>query len=415
MVITAGKAYLIFTAIILVAYAIRHCIFSGNRLLRPSRHGLQEVFDSLPPSISVIIPMHNEQRVADHILQALLQCDYPVDRMEIIAIDDHSTDATLETIRYYATLDPRIRAITRENGKRGKPAALQEAVAMARGDILAVFDADYIPGSGLLRQIVAPFADPAVGAVMARVVPLNCGFNLLTRLLDLERAAGYQVDQQARHNMRLLPQYGGTAGAFRKTAYHAVGGFDVNILAEDTELTFRLRLNGWKVMYANRAECYEEVPQTWPVRIRQIRRWAIGHTQCFIRFAWKMLRARGIHPLERLDCIMLLGIYLVGPLLAIALIDSFFLFFCGCLSVVNTFLVTFAIMAFNAIGNFASFFQIGTAVLLDGSGDRARLLPLNVLNFAISIVVVTEALTTHAVLRIFGRRTIWHKTDRFRA
>jgi cellulose synthase/poly-beta-1,6-N-acetylglucosamine synthase-like glycosyltransferase len=193
-----------------------------------------------------------------------------------------------------------------------------------------------------------------------------------------------------------------------------VGGFDGNILAEDTELTFRLRLQGWRVVYANRAECYEEVPQTWPVRIRQIRRWAIGHTQCFMRFAWKMLTARGIHPLERIDSVMLLGVYLIGPLLALAFADSFFLFFCGCLTVVSAFLMTFAIIAFNAVGNFASFFQIGTAVLLDGSGERVRLLPLNVLNFALSIVVVTEALTTHAVLRVFGRRTIWHKTDRFR-
>jgi hypothetical protein len=112
---------------------------------------------------------------------------------------------------------------------------------------------------------------------------------------------------------------------------------------------------------------------------------------------------------------MLLGIYLVAPLLALALVDSILLFFCGCLHVLNPFLITFAIMAFNSVGNFASFFQIGTAVLLDGSGERVRLLPLNLLNFALSIVVVTEALTTHAALTLFGRTTIWHKTDRFRA
>jgi cellulose synthase/poly-beta-1,6-N-acetylglucosamine synthase-like glycosyltransferase len=293
--------------------------------------------------------------------------------------------------------------------------ALDEAIATASGEILVVFDADYIPGRGLLRELVNPFVDPAVGAVMGRVVPLNCGVNLLTRLLDLERAAGYQVDQQARQNLRLIPQYGGTAGAFRKKAYQALGGFDPNVLAEDTELTFRLRLNGWTIVYANRCECYEEVPQTWRARTRQIRRWAIGHTQCFARFALKMLAAPGLRWSERVDGVMLLGIYLIGPLLALAFAASLFLFFIGSLNFLNTFLLTFAVIAFNSIGNFASFFQIGTAVLLDGSAERVRLLPLNVLNFALSIAVVTEALISHSVGRVLGRRTTWQKTERFRS
>ena len=82
----------------------------------------------------------------------------------------------------------------------------------AQGDIAIIFDADYVPGRGLLKQLVAPFFDPEVGAVMGRVVPINSGTNLLTRMLDLERSGGYQVDQQARMNMNLLPQYGGTVG-----------------------------------------------------------------------------------------------------------------------------------------------------------------------------------------------------------
>ena len=411
---TVGQAYLAFAAAVLVAYAIRHCIFSVNRLLRRSRHMFEDVFDSLPPTISVIIPMHNEERVADHILEALRHSDYRTDAIEIIAVDDHSSDRTLEIIEHYARIDPRVKVLSRRNGSRGKPSALREAIDMAGGEILVVFDADYIPGVGLLRQLVAPFVDPEVGAVMGRVVPLNCGVNLLTRLLDLERAAGYQVDQQARQNMNLLPQYGGTAGAFRRTAYDGVGGFDPHVLAEDTDLTFRLRLDGWSVAYANRCECYEEVPQTWRVRSLQIRRWAIGHTQCFMRYSRKVFTQPGLRPMERIDAFMLLGIYLIAPLLALALADSLFLFFCGCLGVVNAFLLTFGIMSFNAIGNFASFFQIGTAVLIDGSGERVRLLPLNLLNFALSIVVVTEALLTHVARRIGGTRTTWHKTDRYR-
>ncbi|HEV8660997.1 MAG TPA: glycosyltransferase family 2 protein [Thermoanaerobaculia bacterium] len=413
--VIAAKIYLLAAIVILAAYALRHLIFSGNRLLRHSRPGLQDIFDSDPPSVTVLIPMHNEEKVADHILEALLFSDYPEEKLEIVPIDDHSSDHTLDIIRYYAERDSRVRPLRRSNGRPGKPMALDEAIATASGEILVVFDADYIPGRGLLRELVNPFVDPAVGAVMGRVVPLNCGVNLLTRLLDLERAAGYQVDQQARQNLRLIPQYGGTAGAFRKKAYQALGGFDPNVLAEDTELTFRLRLNGWTIVYANRCECYEEVPQTWRARTRQIRRWAIGHTQCFARFALKMLAAPGLRWSERVDGVMLLGIYLIGPLLALAFAASLFLFFIGSLNFLNTFLLTFAVIAFNSIGNFASFFQIGTAVLLDGSAERVRLLPLNVLNFALSIAVVTEALISHSVGRVLGRRTTWQKTERFRS
>src|SRR6202000_3077194 len=100
--------------------------------------------------------------------------------------------------------------------------------------------------------------------------------NLPTRLLALERSGGYQVDQQARYNLDLFPQYGGTVGGFRRSVVLDLGGFDALRLAEDTDMTIRLCLDGWRVLYANRAECYEEVPESWNVRFTQLRRWARG-------------------------------------------------------------------------------------------------------------------------------------------
>src|SRR2546430_14940175 len=115
-------------------------------------------------------------------------------------------------------------------------------------EVTLIFDADYIPGAGLIKQLVAPFFDPEVGGVMGRVVPLNVGKKLLTRLLDLERSGGYQVDQQARMNLRFVPQYGGTVAGVRKSALEEIGGWNENALAEDTDLTFRLLLAGWKTV-----------------------------------------------------------------------------------------------------------------------------------------------------------------------
>ena len=150
---------------------------------------------------------------------------------------------------------------------------------------------------------------------MGRVVPSNSWTNLLTRLLELERAGGYQVDQQARMNMALVPQYGGTVGGVRQRALEEVGGWRDDTLSEDTDVTYRLLLHGWLTVYQNRSECYEEVPETWPVRIRQIRRWARGHNQSLARYLLPLLRGhvRGGF-WQRVDGVMLLGIYMVAPL-----------------------------------------------------------------------------------------------------
>src|SRR5262249_25364627 len=156
------------------------------------------------------------------------------------------------------------------------------------------------------KQLVAPFFDPEIGAVMGRVIPLNADTNLLTRLLELERAGGYQVDQQARMNMSLVPQYGGTVGGIRRSAMDAAGGWHDDILAEDTDITYRLLVRGWKTVYQNRSECYEEVPEAWRTRIRQIRRWSKGHNQTLARRILGLLRAPLVPAGTKIDGLLLL-------------------------------------------------------------------------------------------------------------
>src|SRR5262249_31682624 len=165
----------------------------------------------------------NEELVIGEILNALLKVNYPPDRLRILPINDRSQDRTADIINDFARRFPeRIRPFHRQSGPGGQAAALRDAMELIDDEIFLVFDADYIPGRGLIKQLVAPFFDPGVGAVMGRVVPWNVGRNCLTRLLDLERAGGYQVDQQARMNMGLVPQFGGTAGGPRARALDAI-------------------------------------------------------------------------------------------------------------------------------------------------------------------------------------------------
>jgi len=249
---------------------------------------------------------------------------------------------------------------------------------------------------------------------MGRVIPENAPRNLLTRLLDLERSSGYQVDQQARHNLRLIPQYGGTVGAFRKETALFFGGFDPNSLTEDTELTFKFFINGWKIVYANRAECYEEAPEDWDTRARQIRRWSRGHNRVMFKYIGPVLKSPYLTRGEKIDGVLLLSIYAVPLILMIGLVCSGALFFLGEMQIIHSIFIIFIIAAWNSFGNFAPFYQIGTASFLDGVTYKIRLLPFLLFSFIFNIWYVFEGFLLAVIDLITNRETRWEKTKRYR-
>ena len=397
-------------------YAIRHFAFTWIRLFVAPRDPYRDIETAHWPSVTIQIPAHNEEDVIGHVLEALLAVSYPRDRLVLMPINDRSSDRTAEIIEDYAARFPgQVRPYHRQGGKAGKAATLRDAARLVESDILLVFDADYLPSRGLIKRLVAPFFDPEIGAVMGRVVPINASRNLLTRLLEVERSGGYQVDQQARMTLRLVPQYGGTTGGVRMAALRAVGGWSDDVLAEDTELTFRLLLSGWKTAYQNRAECYEEVPETWQMRARQIGRWAKGHNQSLARHLPALLRSRRVTGPEKIDGLMLLFVYMMPLLLSFAWVLVLILFFAGAVSPVHWSLLAFAVFAYGSLGNFAAFFELGAGCFLDGRRENARLLPLNLLAFVVSIVAVTRATFSQLFYNALLRREItWHKTARYR-
>ena len=403
---------------VVVIYTVRHYLFTLHRLFGQHRQPYVDIGIAAWPSVVVFVPAHNEEQVIGGMLDALLAADYPAERLIVVPIDDRSSDGTGALVDGYAARFPgRVAPYHRSGGRPGKAAALKEASEHAPpGDLHLVFDADYLPGPGLIKQLVAPFFDPEVGAVMGRVVPLNLTRSLPTRLLDLERSGGYQVDQQARMNLRLIPQYGGTVGGVRRAALTAVGGWREDSLAEDTDITYRLMLAGWEVAYQNRSECYEEVPETWSARIRQIKRWARGHNQAL---------AAHLHPLLKrpshlrwgaaLDGALLLGVFAVGPLLLLGWGLATGLYYPG-VPIERGPLPVLAIAAYGTLGNFAAFFEVAAAARLDGSRNRIRLLPFLLLGFLVSLVSVTTA-TVAQMFQAVRRKSYhhWEKTERYRA
>ena len=401
--------------VVMMLYGVRHFIFTMNRLTGKQRHPYIDVAVARWPMITVYIAAHNEEKVISGCIEALLNTDYPPECLKIIPVNDRSKDATGSIIDSYVVRFPsRISPFHRTDGKAGKAAALKDALQFAVGDIAIIFDADYIPGRGLLKQLVAPFFDPEVGAVMGRVVPINGGANLLTRLLDLERSAGYQVDQQARMNLNLLPQYGGTVGGVRLSAVEAVGGWHDDTLAEDTDITFRLMLNGWKTVYTNRSECYEEVPEEWSIRIKQVNRWAKGHNQVMARYWWQFATSKYLTWGQRLDGLLLLFVFVIPLIMLLGWGLALGLYFLNAGSLLSQLIPVFALMIYGTLGNFAAFFEIVVAVLIDGNRRRLRLLPFNMLGFLISLFAISGAVWSLLIDKVFKREMVWDKTIRYR-
>ncbi len=401
--------------IILIIYCIRHIVFTINRLLGEQRHPYMDIDVAQWPMITVFIAAHNEEKVIAGCIEALLNTNYPSEKLKIIPVNDRSTDTTGKIMDQYVRQYPsRITPFHRTGGQAGKAAALKDALNFAEGDIAIIFDADYIPGKGLLKQLVSPFFDPEIGAVMGRVVPINSGTNLLTRMLDLERSAGYQVDQQARMNLNLLPQYGGTVGGVRLSAVKAVGGWHDNTLAEDTDITFRLMLSGWKTAYTNRSECYEEVPEEWAVRIKQVTRWAKGHNQVMMRYSWQFATSPFLTFWQRVDGLLLLFVFIVPLLMLMGWCFAIGLYFIHARSLISQLIPVFALMAYGTLGNFAAFFEIVVGVLIDGNRRRLRLIPLNMLGFFVSLFAISNAIWSLLLDWVFKREMIWDKTVRYR-
>jgi cellulose synthase/poly-beta-1,6-N-acetylglucosamine synthase-like glycosyltransferase len=402
LIIQLANFLLVTISVIMCLYIIRHFRFFWDRLFKEQRRCQQDLAGTYKPSVSILIPMHNEEKVTAQILDRFVEMDYPKDEemYEVIAIDDGSTDATPSIVDEYASKFSFIKAIHRAgNGGNGKSEALNIALKVASNEIVLIFDADYLPPSDCVERLVAPFVDVEVGGVMGRVVPINSPESFITRIMDVERAGGYQISQQARYNLNLIPQFGGTVGGFRRSVLKAVGGFDETKLAEDTDLTYKLYLRGWKIAYVNAAECYEEAVTSWDTREKQLKRWAIGHNQCLFDYFFATLKSSVLTFWQKVDGILLLGVYTTPFLILIGWLIGIFNYLAGAPWWCSLFPAILFVFAYNSIGNFAVFAEVGGSLFLDQRRRSIWLLPLMLLDLLANVWVCSRAFFQAILLR----------------
>ena len=247
------------------------------------------------PRVTMQLPIFNERYVATRLIDSVCALDYPRDRLEIQVLDD-STDDTRErvaaSVERYRRAGFDITHLHRSERTGYKAGALAAGCAVAKGDLLAVFDADFIPPVDFLRRTVPYFADPAIGVVQARWEHVNRDYSLLTRAQAIFLDAHFKIEHQARNRAGHFFNFNGTAGIWRRQTIDEAGGWEHDTLTEDLDLSYRAQLAGWKFLFLPEVTAPAELPVDANAFKRQQFRWAKGSIQTARKLLGRVLRSK---------------------------------------------------------------------------------------------------------------------------
>jgi cellulose synthase/poly-beta-1,6-N-acetylglucosamine synthase-like glycosyltransferase len=234
------------------------------------------------PKVTVQLPLYNEMYVAERLIDAIAALDYPKDKLQIQVLDD-STDETVDIVNRKVTelrakgFD--IAAVRRHNRVGYKAGALQNGLRLATGEFIAIFDADFVPGSDLLQKTIHFFADPRIGMIQTRWGHLNERYSLLTRIQSMFLDGHFLIEQTARARSGRFFNFNGTAGLWRRQCIEGSGGWQHDTLAEDLDLSYRAQIKGWRFLFLPEIVTPAELPVEMNAFKTQQHRWAKGSIQ----------------------------------------------------------------------------------------------------------------------------------------
>src|SRR5579862_2653344 len=251
-------------------------------------------FDSLPP-VTIQLPLYNERYVVERLIEEVLKIEYPKHLLQIQVLDD-STDDTAPfaeaLVERYRNMGYPIEYRHRSNRHGFKAGALQEGLQSATGELVAVFDADFCPPPEFLLKTVHFFTDPTVGVVQTRWSYLNRDYNFLTEIEAMLLDGHFILEHGARSRAGYFFNFNGTAGILRRRMIDDAGGWEHDTLTEDSDLSYRAQLKGWRFVYLPGLECPSELPVEMHGFQVQQSRWAKGLTQVAQKLLPSILRAK---------------------------------------------------------------------------------------------------------------------------
>lgn len=250
------------------------------------------------PFVSVQIPTFNDP-IAERCVKQCMGFDYPKDRYEIVIVDDSTNKETQDLLKAYADDNPGfIKFIHRENRAGFKPGALRNAMGITKGEILVIFDSDWIPHKSFLKKITRPFSDPKVAIVQSRQGFYNANTNLISRFAAYLLMVYHSIVMPINDRINCV-FFCGTAGALRRSAFDEVGGWNLSSITEDSDLSVNLLMRGYTSVYLD-FETPSEVPETFEGFVKQQMRWCYGNARVFFDNAGKILFGKGFTLKQRL-------------------------------------------------------------------------------------------------------------------
>ncbi len=364
------------------------------------------------PAISLMIPAHNESMVIDETLQALLGLDYPRDRLEILVINDGSTDDTAEKVAAVAARDSRVRLLNvpKEFAARGKSAALNRGLAECKHQVIGIFDADNLPEPDSVIHLARQLEyNPRLGAVIGKFRCINRKKNLLTRFINLESLAFQWIVQAGRWWLLRMSTLPGTNYLIRRSLLEELGGWDEQALTEDSELSIRIYKAGYLIKFVPYAVTWEQEPETLKVWFKQRVRWARGNNYVLEKYFTQVFKIRP--RVVGLELFYSMAVYYIF-FTAILLSDLLFL-----ASVAG--LITIPVPGpYSEVWVFA--FLLFLLELIIALSREKEDSPLNILLLAASYFTYCQ-LWIPVVLKgawddfVMKREHVWVKTQRFRA
>ena len=266
---------------LLLIYSLVEFSLLLNFLFRKNVHEQKE-WEELP-HVTIQLPMYNESYVVERLIDRIVELDYPKDKLEIQVLDD-STDDTVEKakakVEYYQQQGFDIQYIQRDNRVGFKAGALDYGLNTAKGEFIAIFDADFMPTASFLMEAIPYFSNEKIGVVQSRWTYLNENYSFLTRLQTVILNTHFSVEQGGRNASGAYINFNGTAGIWRTACIADAGGWEADTLTEDLDLSFRAQMRGWKFAYVSEIESPSELPLTLPAyRVQQFR-WSKGAAEC---------------------------------------------------------------------------------------------------------------------------------------
>jgi cellulose synthase/poly-beta-1,6-N-acetylglucosamine synthase-like glycosyltransferase len=247
------------------------------------------------PAVTIQLPLYNEMYVADRLVESVCEIDYPRELLEIQVLDD-STDETRgiaeAAVRRFADEGIDIKYFHRADRTGFKAGALEAGLKVARGEFIAIFDADFLPSPDFLQKLMPHFADAKIGMVQARWGHINQDYSLLTKIQSILLDGHFVLEHGARHRAGCFFNFNGTAGIWRRTAIEDAGGWQHDTLTEDLDLSYRAQLRGWRFIFVPDVVAPAEVPVEMNAFKSQQHRWAKGSIQTCRKLLPQLLTAK---------------------------------------------------------------------------------------------------------------------------